>query len=299
MFWKNNWLSYNYNDNCELLAKLTPELVWRPTVNKTISRPLKSYREELLLNAQSVRDRFTEPLDLMLSGGVDSEIVLRCYLELKIPVNVFIFKYEDDINILDFNQALSTCTALNVTPKIIDLNLKKFFENEAYDIWIKGYFLSAGKLVHMKMIEYLDNIPIMCDGLGANSNTLVQGHNEWQVCLSETLFNQTIYCNTIKRPMIPLWHEFSPELVASFLTLDIVQQFTKNKFPSIKSFNDLKYIIHNLIWGTAVRDKLVGFEGDNRGQKIPKFMNDFNKMHTHNVKQSNYMFDLDDFLKML
>lgn len=299
MFWKNDWLSYNYNNDRELLTKPTPESIWRPSVHKTISRPLKSYREELLLNAQSVKDKFTEPLDLMLSGGVDSEIVLRCYLELKIPVNVFIFKYEDDINILDFNQALSTCTDLDVTPKIIDLNLKKFFENEAYDIWTKGYFVSAGKLVHMKMIEYLDNIPIMCDGLGANSNTLVQDYTGWQVCLSEKLFNQTVYCNTINRPMVPLWHEFSPELVASFLKLDLVQQFAKNKFPSIKSFNNLKYIIHNLIWGSKVRNKLIGFEGDNKGQEIPKFMDDFNKMHIHNVKTLDYMFDLDDFLKIL
>ena len=97
MFYKDNWLAWTYDD-VKFGNKTTPQSRFEFQFKKTIKQPLKSHKQELLENTRIIRDSFNEPFDLLFSGGVDSEIVLRCHVELKIPINVFIFKYEKDYN---------------------------------------------------------------------------------------------------------------------------------------------------------------------------------------------------------
>ena len=94
MYYRDSWFTWYY-DGAEYGPKLHPESKFEITFKKVITRPLKSYREELLLNTQIIADTFNGPFDLMFSGGVDSEVILRCHKELGIPINVFIFRYEN------------------------------------------------------------------------------------------------------------------------------------------------------------------------------------------------------------
>jgi asparagine synthetase B (glutamine-hydrolysing) len=124
MFYKNNWLTWYYNE-VAYGPKTTLDSKFDIKITPTITRQVKSYKEELLTNASLIRDSFNEPFDLMLSGGVDSEVILRCYLELKIPINVFVFRYENNYNLPDVTHALRICKELNVTPTVIDFNFVK------------------------------------------------------------------------------------------------------------------------------------------------------------------------------
>ena len=105
MFYKDNWFAWTFDDGPEYGPKLTPTAEFKIVLRNTITRPVKSYYEELLENGRVIRDTFSGELDLLFSGGIDSEIILRVYLELKIPINVYIFKYENDYNLLEYTQA--------------------------------------------------------------------------------------------------------------------------------------------------------------------------------------------------
>ena len=81
MFYKNNWLEWQgEGDNFKFLLK------------QTVTQPVMNYFDELFENARNIRDITSGPLDLMFSGGIDSEVVLRVYKELNIQN---IQKYED------------------------------------------------------------------------------------------------------------------------------------------------------------------------------------------------------------
>jgi hypothetical protein len=286
MFYKNDWLSWTY-DGVEFGNKTTPQSRLEFQFKKTIKQPLKSHKEELLENARAIRERFSEPFDLLFSGGIDSEIILRCHVELKIPINVFIFKYENDYNYHDVRHALRICDELNVNPTVVDFNLQKFFENDAYDIWKTGYFLKAGTLPHMKMIEYLDNIPVL--GLGQPDWSFE--NKSWQFNLNESDHSQSIYGVAINRLMLACWYEYSPEVILSHMQLSNMQRLINNAVPGDQMLFDVnKYYLYKKIWPEIeIRVKRNGFEGNNTIPKncaVPELM-EFNKTYINSIDISH------------
>ena len=220
-----------------------------------------------------------------MSGGLDSELVLRSYVEARIPINVFIAKYNDGINAVDFHEALTTCKIYNVTPTIIDCNLKKFIENDAHDMWNLGYFASAGYMVMMKLIESLDNIPIICDGINAD-NFRRSSKTQCDIVIYEKHFSAAIHGNTINRPLISSWYDYSPELTAAFLDLNL-HKWKKHKLitPPFNNANlhKLKYLNSNKLFGTRIRKKQSGWESGLRDGSLVPYIEEFNKQHKSNT----------------
>lgn len=301
MYWKNDWLSYNYDDIVGLKTKPTLQSTWKLEIKKTIDRPLKTHQEELLLNACAVKDFFNEPLDLMLSGGVDSEIVLRSYVEMNIPINVFIARYNDNINIIDFQEAIKTCEIYGITPNIIDFNLTKFLENDAYDIWSKVNCEGLGRTVNMKLIEYLDNIPIICDGIHADNFDIQK--TKCNIDIYEKHYSLATYGNLINRPIISSWFDFSPEVLASLLDLNL-HKWKKHKFVSPPFDNTtlykLKYVSYNNLLGTRIRDKRTGWEqSPNTRAPLPIMQEFYKNFITDKIKLSKYTKEYNEFRNLL
>jgi len=256
MFYKDDWLSWTY-DGVKFGKKTSPQSKFEFEFKKVINRPIKTHKEELLANTRLLRDKFSEPFDLLFSGGVDSEVILRCHHELKIPINVFIFKYKNDYNYQDVRHALRICDELNVTPTVIDFNLNDFFEKEAYDIWKKVYTIHTGMLTHMKMVDYLDNIPVM--GSGVPTWVCVDG--QWKYELQEFLHGQSLYANTIGRKMIHTWYSYSPEVLLSHCELPRIQKLFSNPTTDPFLFETIKYYAYKDIWPEiVVRPKRNGYE---------------------------------------
>ena len=297
MFYKNNWLTWYYDD-VEYGPKTTLTSKFDLKIKPTITRPVKSYKEELLLNTSLIRDSFSEPFDLLFSGGGDSELVLRCHHHLKIPINVFVFRYENNYNLPDVTHALKICEELNITPKVIDFNLKHFFENNAYDIWTTGYYLNGGRLPHMKMIEYLDNMPIMCDG----DSYWSFDNNEWRFELDEQCHSQAIYCKTTQRPMITDWCEYSPEIIIAHMNHPVIQDLMQGP-ATYKKYIETKYVLYNTLWDSIkIRPKYVGYEGSlppGLNSSKPEFMLEFNKQHTVHLVNTCFDYSKQDLINAL
>ena len=285
MFYKDNWFAWTYDDGPEYGPKLNPKAEFKIILRDTIDRPVKSYYEELLQNAQELTDLLSGPFDLLFSGGIDSEVILRVYLELKIPLNVYIFKYENDYNLIEFTQAVKTCEVLGVTPHIIDFNLQKFFENDAYDIWSKCFAFNTGWLPHMKMTEYLDNIPIIGSGEPYWHRTSRDTTKKypWVFELDEKPHHWAVYHKTIGRQVITDWYEYSPEIIIAYSQLPYVQALINDNIPGKLTNISSKAIIHQPYWpDLASRPKLIGFEGpepDKSKPSVPPFMIEFGKKY--------------------
>ena len=283
MFYKNNWFSWTYDDGPEYGPKLHPKAEFKIILKNTIDRPIKSYYEELLENGRIIRDTFSGPLDLLFSGGVDSEIILRVYKDLGIPINVYIFKYENDYNLIEYTQAVKSCDKLNVRPKIIDFNLQSFFENDAYDMQQKVFASGSGWLPHMKLTEYCDGLPIIGSGnpyIRRRSRDMSQKY-PWVFELDEKCHHWAVYHKTINRPCITDWYEYSPEIIIAYTQLPYVQELINDNISGKLSNVSSKAVIHQPYWpDLANRPKLIGFEGsvpDKSNPDVPPFMIKFGK----------------------
>lgn len=274
---RDNWITWLY-DGIKYGPKLLPTSTFSLEFKKIISRPVKSHYEELIENAKIVRDSFTGKFNLLLSGGLDSEIILRLYHQLKIPIDVYIFKYEKNYNYRDVNQAIKICNDLKVEYKLIDFNLTKFFENDAYDIFKQVYCHSSGRLPQLKMTEYLDGIPIYgsgepyCKRLHSNWDK----NSEWGIDIGEGARCWSVYHKTIGRDAICDWYEFSPEVIVSYLDIPVIQQLLDDKVVGKLSSNSSKHAIYKEHWPDIdIRQKLVGFEGIDAPGSKPPFMLEF------------------------
>jgi Queuosine biosynthesis protein QueC len=284
MHFVNNWISWHYDQDPKQTFKLRPDSEMTISVNPKIQHPLRSYRQELLDNIQLIRDSHDGPLDLMFSGGGDSELALRCFKELGIPVNVITFRYTDNINRREFQRAVNICQDLNIKQTVIDLDLKKFYEQDAYDIWTTGYYLNAGRLPHMKMIEYLDNTPLCCDGVAQSALAIrLTPQGEWRFQFLEISLSLANYCERIGRSAVANVFDFSPRPLARFLQIPVISGLFTNRLPHITDYSVIKYQLLNQLYpGVMHRNKLHGFEGDGLpGKELskPPYMQEFNRQY--------------------
>lgn len=89
------------------------------------------YNKERLRIAQLQYNDLGKDLVLFVSGGLDSEIMVRSYVEQGLKPLCIIIKFKGDYNISDVNEAVSLLTELEVPYKIIDYDIKDFYHSGA------------------------------------------------------------------------------------------------------------------------------------------------------------------------
>ena len=156
------WLSWSFDD-IAYSQRTDKNSVYKFQVNKRLTLPVESYYKEIYNNARHMRDYYSGTFDVLLSGGIDSEVVVRTFKDLGIKHNTFIFRYENNYNYRDVDSAIEIATSLGIDYKIIDFPLQKFYENDAYDLFKKSKCIRSARLTHLKFFDYLDNIPVMGD----------------------------------------------------------------------------------------------------------------------------------------
>lgn len=281
----NGWLSWSFNDVPFGLRKNKND-VYKFKINPLkVSEPVKSYKEELYNNARLMRDYYVGKFDVLLSGGIDSEIVVRTFKDLMIPHNTYIFKYENNINYKDVTSAIDIATSLNIPYKIIDFNLEKFFNTDAYDIFQKSGCIRAGRLPHLKFFDYLDNIPIMGDAEPYWLRILENDYSkksDWIFPFNESNHNASMYLHSIDRANVCDWYEFNPNLIKAFNELPLIQDLINDKVPGKLSCWTSRIPIHAEIWPDIKhKHKLTGYEGNNFTGVYPEYI----------IKMQNYMTD--------
>jgi hypothetical protein len=300
---RNGWLTWSFNGMPYGLRKSKDD-VYKFTINsQIINEPIKSYKEELYNNARLMRDYHVGKFDVLLSGGIDSEIVVRTFKDLMIPHNTYIFKYENNINYRDVSSAVEIATSLNIPYKIIDFNLEKFFNTEAYDIFQKSGCIRAGRLPHIKFFDYLDNIPVMGDAEPYWSRVLQKDYSKksnWIFPLNESNHASSIYLQSVGRPNVCDWYEFNPNLIKAFNELPLIQNLINDKIPGKLSCWTSRTPIHAEIWPDIKhKHKLTGYEGGNFTGVYPVYINKMQDYMTDLIGEGNeYWFTYDELTKL-
>lgn len=287
----NQWMSYSFDD-VEYGKKTDPNSIFKIHFNNKIDK-LPSYKDALFNNAKIMRDSYNEPFDVMLSGGVDSEMVVRTFHAVGIKHNTCIFRLENNYNIRDVEYAVALCNELNISYKIIDFNVQKFFENDALDLFQKTLIPRSGRLVRLEWFKYLDNIPVFCDGepyWRRDADKDFSKKSTWRLILNEDGYSCSTYARSIGRIAIGDWYEYTPELLLSYNELPLVKKLLNDEIPGKISSWSSRSAIHRDIW-PSVQDKikLVGYEGkEGYPASRPDFMNEFQLKYMSRVSNDHY-----------
>jgi hypothetical protein len=223
-----------------------------------------SFKDELKLAASTSIDYYPNlKPSILFSGGVDSEIMLRSYLNIGVIPDVYIFRYENDYNIYDVSYAVTVCSSLDIKYNIIDFNLQKFYENEAEHFSEIAQIDRPNALPHCKFLEIIDGLPIM----GASDISLIRTSNDynvpgvWYIRCWEHDIGWSKYLRAINKPGIAEWFKWSPGLVQSFLQLNWCKQLVTDQYKGKLGTNSTKIIGYREAYPDLItRKKQTGFE---------------------------------------
>lgn len=291
-----NWYKIYYTDSIST-QKTQPDSVLFFELNKNIKLNTKNYKDALYYNAKAVADSLESPLNVLLSGGVDSEIVIRVNHDLGIKQNVYTFRFENHLNIRDVESAIEICKNLNIPLKIIDFNISKFFENEAESFYYKTFCSRVETLPRLKWHEFFDGPLIFGDGEPYIKRKLAGDYSkpsEWEITMLEYEFHHLLYTKNLGKNIICPWYHFTPEMHGNFIQQEVVQELIMDKRLGKHSTLTSKYEINLSVFpNLKPKIKLVGYEGiDKPPGGLPSFMENFRDKVMPDVINSEIHFNL-------
>jgi Queuosine biosynthesis protein QueC len=265
-FTLNNWFEWYYDDELFGRQDLNNFKKYSTRYNTNITE-LGTYKEELHKTAYSTLEHFNEKeLTLCFSGGMDSEIVLRTYLEIGHPIKVVIYRYENNFNEYDVYHAIKVCEQLGSSYDIIDFNITKFFETDAVDMVEHCQVDKPLMLVGCKFLEITDGVPIMGEGDPLinmrPANSLNDKSNYyWAVTDWNSEICREQYIRHLNKPAITSWLQWRPEVVLSCLESDYTKKLISNQYKNVYTCLDNKYDQYSVYFPDIIpRTKVSGFE---------------------------------------
>jgi len=109
--------------------------------------------------------RQNQLVEVLYSGGLDSELTLLHCLKRNIPVIAITMVIRINglpINTHDLYYSEKFCRTHNITRKIIDLNADKFFENGEHFKYLNPYYITEPHVAtHFWLLEQCQSFPIL------------------------------------------------------------------------------------------------------------------------------------------
>lgn len=218
-----------------------------------------SWRDECKNVAKELYDKYGDKLIILLSGGLDSEVVLHSFISCGIIPKVVILRYERNLNLHDINYALRICAARGISPTILDVNVKDFFENHLLDFANFTKCSSPQLNLLMYYANKVDGIPV----IGAGENFLIRKEGEKQIYDLEEARVVSIYkfFENTSREAIPSFFQYTPEVMISYLQKESVYRWVETA--KHLGYINSKKIKPNIIaedFDIEPRGKLTGYE---------------------------------------
>lgn len=264
-----------------------------------ISRTLKPWRDEVLHTAQTIANSTTRPLMVCLSGGLDSEIIAKAFLECNIPFTAISFKHSAGTNLYDIEYAIRFCKKHNVEHKIIEFDFDDFLENKI-ETYIQQGYRSSG-IFRYFLIFMLETIESMggCAVMGAGEHDYKTFDNTIYLSYFPNFTIPVEWCRRNNTVHYPYFHMHNSEIFASYMKTDIVNvvlsdpRYFKTLFKASISLE--KILLFHCMWdGMERRQKENGFKfvQDQRSAKEKELSEKFPDIQVLRIPVENIKFQL-------
>lgn len=226
-------------------------------------RPALDFHSECVIAAREIQKAYgKKKIALLMSGGIDSEIMARSFLAAKVPMIARILRLKDDKNIHDWTWAVAWCEANKVAYQFYDFDPIEFFESGEYLQYAKlSQCCLFSLLPIMKMLEDVvrrGEIPVMGSGECYLEYTKKQG---WTLFERRKFVSFHRFLDQKKMAGIPSFFQWSPELMNSFLLDEMIQNLVLSLWPEYNSTLPIKQELYAAHFpGLPPRPKYFGYE---------------------------------------
>jgi len=259
---RDNWWSWWF-DNEQYADRANMQQKFNIRYSAEIDN-LLPWREEMIRAARLTREDFPgEKLTLLLSGGSESEQMLRAFILANVDIDVVIVRYEQNINAEEVWYATELCKNLQHDYKILDFNLIKFLENDIDPILDVTQIERPRMLPQVAFADLVDGIPMT----GSGDQHWLRPHKDytksatWLLQEFEHELGWDRWFMKKNRQALMHWLRYTPEMFLSYTRLKWFQDLTHDKIPGKLGNWSTKLIGYTEAWPEITqREKLHGFE---------------------------------------
>lgn len=223
------------------------------------TRPVKSYYEETVIACEMIWSKKDAPLQLCLSGGLDSEYVLAVLLRLGMTVEPVIMRTK--YNSPEIKYAFRFCHEHNLEPTVIDLDYDKFISSDQY-LEIAETMMCADWRIpaNMWLAEQLTGTVIT--GNDPPHMKLNTKNNLWYLDEEEIIHSQLRYWHVKGIKGTPFLLSYTPEMMLSFLLDPTMEKLANHEYPGKLGTNSTKVHVFNNVsnFNLMQRVKKHGYE---------------------------------------
>lgn len=245
-----------------------------------IRRKPENFYKEMLLCAEKIYNKY-DNIHILLSGGLDSEIVIRSFVDQKLRVIPTIIRFPRGINKHDISFAFDFCSTHNLKPLIIDFDPIQFYKTKESFFYIDNSQCAIPAFpILCKIIEMINGTVIIGSGepemaINPANNKLSVRDVEHEYSISKFAYKMG-YDNVIS-----LFFQYTTELVYSSYMNPVLKQITsKEKFISTV---DYKYDFYSHYFKNLTpRKKYNGYENINKW---------YYDQYEKNAKKLGYLYD--------
>lgn len=222
-----------------------------------IQRKIQSFVDECINSAKLIRESTDLPITVLYSGGIDSEIVMESFRLAGISIKAAFCRYENNYNKHDLKYVEKYCDYYNIKLDIVDLNLVKFWENQAYDYAELVGCITPQLLPGLWLMDQLDGCLVAATG---DVEFRRQDDGVWRYIIDEghdVSWNR--FAEIRQREIVPCFPEYTSEQLYANLNLKWFKKFVNNQVKTENNTMCNKPLIYedfNLI----SRPKFTGFE---------------------------------------
>lgn len=196
-----------------------------------VNRAVEGFLTECVFTAQVIYAAATKPIGILMTGGLDSECVLRAFRQANIPHTCFALRYEDGLNKFDVDGAEKICKLLGSPLEIIDFDLQGFFDKELWDTAWSWNIHSPHVCMDVKMFSMFPNHHIiLCAGDFVLERKSLSTRNIFSVEAEEYMAPERFLRTIPIFEGTPRFFKHNPEIMLSFLTDPLVQRWVKLAF---------------------------------------------------------------------
>jgi hypothetical protein len=174
------------------------------------------------------------------SGGIDSEIAIRSFLECNIPVKAAICRFKNNLNSYDVNNAVEFCEKNGVEYYFFDLDILEFLFSSKIKKYIREYSMITPQIpVQIWLLDQFDEFPVVCGG-----DLALVVHEKKDVVMKIKPQTSTVFRYLLKNNRLgaPLFHIHNPEQVWSFLKDETINGWCKHWYSTKNRIYENKFL---------------------------------------------------------
>lgn len=250
------------------VARKSSTDLWTVKYGRSQRMPM-SFRSECCETARTIRRNTDLPIVVLFSGGADSEVALRAFVESGVEVSAAILRFADDLNVHDYAWAVMICETLRVPYRFYDLNLRDFWNSEALQYARDTQCVSPQLLSTMWLVDQIDGYPVLGSGehyiAKRSPSNPSQASDEyprthWDLIEKEKIAAWYRHFLVRGRDGCPGFFQYTPELMLSWLVdpmgLDLWNDRILGKLDSMST----KLRFYKQHFDIKDRPKYSGFE---------------------------------------